>query len=65
MTEITKMVSEMWNELGEKEKKETKAAILHSYVNSLKIFIEKGVLNIEPTDFHIEFMDTQMVSYYK
>lgn len=42
-----------------------RVALIHSYVHSLRIFIEKGVLNSEPTDFHIEFIETQMVSYFK
>ena len=39
--------------------------MIHNYVHSLRVFVEKGILNSEPTDFHIEFMDTQMVSYFK
>lgn len=47
------------------DKADDKVELYHKYVNHLRVFIEKGVLDQEPTDFHMEFIDTQMVSYFK
>lgn len=47
------------------EKGEDKADVLRKYVNNLRGFVMKGVLDQEPTDFHIELIETQLVSYFK
>ena len=50
---------------GDKGMRDKLAYRIYFYVRSLRQFVETGKLEEEPDDFHIQFMETQMVSYYK
>ena len=50
---------------GDRSPHDKLAYRIYYYVRSLRQFVETGKLDEEPDEFHIQFMETQMVSYYK